>query len=63
MKCPECNYQTLRVAKEEIVTKPTYDEEGELIKYFTCSYCDYTSQDTLKVAKLKGVPTEQAATA
>ena len=54
MKCPECNYQTLRVIKEEILTKPTYDEEGELIKYFSCSYCDHSGQDTFKVAKLKG---------
>jgi hypothetical protein len=60
-KCPECNYQTLRVVKEEIVTKPTFDEEGELIKYFSCSYCDYSAQDTFKVAKLKG--SEEAATA
>lgn len=59
-KCPECNYQTLRVVKEEIVTKPTYEEEGELIKYFNCSYCDYSAQDTFKVAKLKGQ--EEAAT-
>ena len=61
-KCPECNYQTLRVVKEEIVTKPPYDEEGELIKYFSCSYCDYSAQDTFKVAKLKGEE-EAAATA
>jgi len=60
-KCPECNYQTLRVVKEELVTKPTYEEEGELIKYFSCSYCDYSAQDTFKVAKLKG--REEAATA
>lgn len=61
LKCPECNYQTLRVNKEEIVTKPTFEEEGELIKYFSCSYCDYSAQDTFKVAKLKGA--EEAATA
>ena len=61
-KCPECNYQTLRVVKEEIVTKPTYEEEGELIKYFNCSYCDYSAQDTFKVAKLNGHE-EAAATA
>ena len=60
LNCPECNYQTLRVVKEEIVTKPTYDEEGELIKYFNCSYCDYSAQDTFKVAKLKGTTTEAA---
>ncbi len=60
LKCPECNYQTLRVVKEEIVTKPTYEEEGELIKYFHCSYCEYGAQETFKVAKLKGSPAEMA---
>jgi hypothetical protein len=63
LKCPECNYQTLRVVKEEIVTKPTYNEEGELIKYFKCSYCDYHAQETFTVAKLKGAHTEETATA
>lgn len=63
MKCPECNYQTLKVVKEEIVTKPTYEEEGELIKYFNCGYCDYSAQETFTIAKLKGAPREKAATA
>ena len=60
LNCPECNYQTLRVIKEEIVTKPTYQDEGELIKYFSCSYCDYSAQETFTVAKLKGETTEAA---
>lgn len=60
LNCPECNYQTLRVIKEEIVTKPTYQDEGELIKYFSCSYCDYSAQETFTVAKLKGESTEAA---
>jgi len=51
-KCPECNYQTLRVEKEEIVTKPTYTEEGELIKHFSCTYCGYNAQEAFKIAKL-----------
>ena len=63
LKCPECNYQTLKVTREEIVTRPTYDEEGELIKYFKCGYCDYKAQETFTVAKLKGATTETAATA
>lgn len=61
LNCPECNYQTLRVIKEEIVTKPTYDEEGELIKYFICSYCDYNAQETFTVAKLKGSAAQETA--
>jgi hypothetical protein len=60
-QCPECSYQTLRVVKEQIITKPTYDEEGELIKYFECSYCNYNAQEAFKVAKLKGVEEKIAA--
>jgi hypothetical protein len=63
LKCPECSYQTLRIAKEEIITRPTYDEEGELIKYFKCSYCDYSAQETFTVGKIKGSPSEATATA
>ena len=59
LKCPECNYQTLKVQKEKIVTSPTYEEEGELIKYFSCSYCDYNAQETFTVAKLKAATTEE----
>jgi uncharacterized protein YbaR (Trm112 family) len=63
LKCPECNYQTLKVIKEKIVTRPSYEEEGELIKYFKCSYCDYSVQETFTVGKLKGSTEETAATA
>ena len=63
LKCPECNYQTLKVVKEEIITRPTYEEEGELIKYFKCSYCDYNAQETFTVAKLKEFTKETTATA
>jgi len=63
LKCPECNYQTLKIIKEEIVTRPSYEEEGELIKYFKCSYCDYSAQETFTVGKLKGSTEETTATA
>ena len=60
LKCPECSYQTLRVMKEEVVTQPTYQDEGELIKYFSCSYCDYSAQETFTVARIKGESAEAA---
>jgi len=60
LKCPECNYQTLKVDKEELVTKPTYDEEGELIKHFSCTYCGYNAQEAFKVAKLDAHHSEPA---
>ena len=51
-QCPECDYQTLRVEKEEIISRPTYTEEGELIKHFRCSYCGYNAQNTYKIGKM-----------
>src|SRR5690606_13626911 len=40
LECSECNYQTLKVAKEEILTSPTVDTPGELMKYYKCGYCN-----------------------
>ncbi len=52
-QCPECNYQTFKVTKEELITAPTADEEGELMKYFDCGYCGHKSKRPVKVAKLQ----------
>jgi len=52
-QCPECNYQTFKVTKEELITTPTADEEGELMKYFDCGYCGHKSKKPFKVARLK----------
>lgn len=52
-QCPECNYQTFKVTKEELITAPTVDEEGELMKYFDCGYCGHKSKRPVKVTKLQ----------
>lgn len=52
-QCPECNYQTFKVKKEELITAPTMDQEGELMKYFDCGYCGHKSKRPFKVAKLQ----------
>ena len=52
-QCPECNYQTFKVTKEELITAPTIDTEGELMKYFDCGYCGHKSKRPFKVARLK----------
>lgn len=44
IRCPECNYQTFKVFKEEILRNPTATEEGELMKHFQCSYCGYKAK-------------------
>jgi hypothetical protein len=57
VQCPECNYQTFKVVKEEILKVPSDTEEGELMKHFLCSYCGYKAKKTviLKVsAKFEG---------
>ena len=52
LKCDKCNYQTLKVSKEEIIQTATLVAEGELIKYLTCGYCGQKSKKSHKIAKL-----------
>jgi hypothetical protein len=47
VQCPECNYQTFKVVKEEILKAPTTTDEGELMKHFLCSYCGYKAKKTV----------------
>jgi hypothetical protein len=53
LKCSECNYQTLKVTNEEIVQSPTVDEEGELMKHYTCGYCAHKERKSFSIAKLR----------
>ena len=56
LKCYECNYQTLRVTKEEIIKETTHDDEGELMKYYDCGYCGHKQRKLFKIAQLKDTP-------
>jgi hypothetical protein len=47
IQCPECNYQTFKVTREEIIRQPTFSEEGELMKHYQCSYCGYKARKTV----------------
>jgi hypothetical protein len=53
VQCPECNYQTFKIVKEEIVKPPTPSEEGEILKHFQCGYCGYKAKKnvTLKMSQ------------
>lgn len=55
LECPECNYQTFKVVKEEILKAPTPGVEGELLKHYECGYCSYKAKKnvTLKAAASK----------
>lgn len=57
IQCPECNYQTFKVVKEEIIKAPTTDEEGELLKHYQCSYCGYKAKKTV-ILKQSAKPAE-----
>jgi hypothetical protein len=53
LQCAECNYQTLRVDREEIIQPATETDDGELMKYFSCTYCGHKEKKSFKIAKLK----------
>ena len=53
LKCNECNYQTLKVTKEEIVQSATLEADGELVKYFACGYCGHKEKKSYTIAQLK----------
>lgn len=61
LQCPECNYQTFKVVKEEILKQPTATEEGELLKHYQCGYCGYKSKKTVHLRQSSKI--EQASTA
>lgn len=44
IQCPECNYQTFKVIREEITKQPSTEEEGEVIKHYQCGYCGYKAR-------------------
>ncbi len=60
LQCPECNYQTLKVTKEEILESPTETEEGELMKFYKCDYCGYKERKAFRIAKLKQTTGEES---
>ena len=64
IQCPECNYQTFKIVKEEILRHPRPNEEGELMKHYQCGYCGYKAKKnvTLKMSQ-KFEETTTAATA
>jgi hypothetical protein len=49
LQCPECNYQTFKVVREEVIKAPTTTEEGELLKHYQCGYCGYKAKKTVQL--------------
>ncbi|MCI0750411.1 MAG: hypothetical protein L0Y35_01100 [Flammeovirgaceae bacterium] len=62
LQCPECNYQTFKVVKEEILKTPTASEEGELLKHYQCGYCGYKAKKTVTLKASSSAKFEESAT-
>jgi len=62
LQCPECNYQTFKVDKEQVLKQPTEMDEGELMKYFECTYCGHKESRRFNISRIKeaGADTETA---
>ena len=63
LQCPECNYQTFKVVREEITKIATPSEEGELVKHFLCGYCGYKAKKTVTLRVSQKYEESSAATA
>jgi hypothetical protein len=63
LQCPECNYQTFKVVREEILKAPSATEEGELLKHYQCGYCGYKAKKTVTLRISQKFEESSAATA
>ena len=63
LQCPECNYQTFKVVREEIIKVPSDLEEGELMKHYQCGYCGYKAKKTVTLKTSQKFEESSAATA
>lgn len=53
LQCPNCNYQTLKVEREEVIQEASEIEDGELMKYYNCGYCGHKERKSFKIAKIR----------
>ena len=63
LQCPECNYQTFKIVREEILKAPAPTEEGELLKHFQCGYCGYKAKKSVVLRMSQKWEESSAATA
>jgi hypothetical protein len=62
LQCPECNYQTFKVVREEILKAPAVGVDGELLKHFQCGYCGYKAKKTVTLRMSQKFEESTAAT-
>lgn len=63
LQCPECNYQTFKVVREEIIREPSATEEGELTKHYQCGYCGHKAKKTVTLRQSAKLEHTETATA
>lgn len=51
-ECNSCGFKTMKLIKEEIITRPTEYTEGEMIKNYRCTFCEAKRSKTVRIAKL-----------
>ena len=52
-QCNSCGFMTMKQVKEEIISAPTEDIEGETLKQYQCSYCKAKRSKSKKIARLE----------
>lgn len=52
LECKSCGFQTMKLMKEKIIEAPTETSEGELVKYYECSFCHKKRHINKRIAKL-----------
>ena len=51
LKCDRCGFQTLKLNKEEILSQPTETTDGEILKEYTCTYCNRIKRKNVILSK------------
>ncbi|HCW08931.1 MAG TPA: hypothetical protein DGG95_16370 [Cytophagales bacterium] len=51
-QCPECEFFTFKIVKEEVDLKPTETEAGLLLKHYQCDYCNHREARETKLSPL-----------
>lgn len=52
-QCPDCNYYTLKVDREEVLISPSTTEPGQLMKHYKCTYCGHKERKSFNIAQLE----------
>ncbi len=53
LQCGNCGFYTLKVVREEVTEKPTFEHPGELIKHYECSYCKSVRATAFKISTME----------